>query len=81
MEEEKNFFNLNRVMKEEDKGNIFAMNLDELLKGAEKATDLIDIERKIVDYFNSDEYIIEQNIELGKNYNNLMNQVVGAEVD
>lgn len=63
------------------KENIFAMNLDELLKGAEKATDLNNVCKKIVEYFNSNEYLIQENIRLGKNYNNLMKQVVGAEVE
>jgi hypothetical protein len=59
---------------------IFDLDLEELLKDAEEATDLNNTVKEIVNYFNSNEVIIDNHIQLGKNYNNLMNQVVGAEV-
>jgi hypothetical protein len=60
---------------------IFDLDLEERLKDAEEDTDLNKVVREIIDYFNSYEAITEANINLGKNYNNILNQVVGAEVD
>jgi hypothetical protein len=63
------------------KMGIFDLDLEERLKDAEEDTDLNKVVREIIDYFNSYEAITEANINLGKNYNNILNQVVGAEVD
>jgi hypothetical protein len=58
----------------------FDLDLEERLKNAEEATDLNNAVKEIVNYFNSYEAITEEWINVGKNYNNIMNQVVGAEV-
>jgi len=58
--------------------NTTIIKTEDFFKGAWECPEIKKIEKKLVKYFNSNEYVIGSYIRANKNYS-LMNEVVGAE--